>query len=219
MSPMEANVDPLLTGSRLGADHPENGVLIPCLFTAFNSNLYAEDQNPGPMCKSDESEIHRLLGHFFSNVVIAQHTVKRIDAVYLAHALEERERLRTAKETPMSLRADLEDLCSEGYSAVRYILDGTSVTSYAERGKRSKKRGGKDLNAVARDLGRFLGLGFPLSGAREQLSGTVTLDGRSFELEVTPMRGQEDRDALEVFILFRDIKLPPGPGQTVEWAL
>lgn len=33
MSPMEANVDPLLTGSRLGADHPENGVLIPCLFT------------------------------------------------------------------------------------------------------------------------------------------------------------------------------------------
>ncbi len=33
MSPMEANVDPLLTGSRLGADHPENGVLIPRLFT------------------------------------------------------------------------------------------------------------------------------------------------------------------------------------------
>ncbi len=29
MSPMEATVDPLLPGSRLDADHPENGVLIP----------------------------------------------------------------------------------------------------------------------------------------------------------------------------------------------
>src|SRR5580658_6076370 len=32
--PMEATVDPLPPGSRLDADHPENGVLIPCLFTA-----------------------------------------------------------------------------------------------------------------------------------------------------------------------------------------
>ena len=34
MSPMEATVDPLSPGSRLDADHPENGVLIPCLSTA-----------------------------------------------------------------------------------------------------------------------------------------------------------------------------------------
>src|SRR5713101_8206676 len=33
MSPMEATVDPPSPGSRLDADHPENGVLIPCLFT------------------------------------------------------------------------------------------------------------------------------------------------------------------------------------------
>ena len=30
---MEAIVNPELPGSRLDADHPENGVLIPCLFT------------------------------------------------------------------------------------------------------------------------------------------------------------------------------------------
>ena len=33
MSPMEATVDPPSRGSRLDADHPENGVLIPCRFT------------------------------------------------------------------------------------------------------------------------------------------------------------------------------------------
>jgi hypothetical protein len=33
MSVMEATVDPLSPGSRLDADHPENGVLIPCRFT------------------------------------------------------------------------------------------------------------------------------------------------------------------------------------------
>src|SRR6266568_8378578 len=33
MSPMEATVDPSSRGSRLDADHPENGVLIPCVFT------------------------------------------------------------------------------------------------------------------------------------------------------------------------------------------
>jgi hypothetical protein len=31
---MEATVDPLSPGSRLDADHPENGVLIPRRFTA-----------------------------------------------------------------------------------------------------------------------------------------------------------------------------------------
>ena len=30
---MEASVDPQPPGSRLDADHPENGVLIPCRFT------------------------------------------------------------------------------------------------------------------------------------------------------------------------------------------
>ena len=30
---MEASVDPQPPGSRLDADHPENGVLIPCVFT------------------------------------------------------------------------------------------------------------------------------------------------------------------------------------------
>ena len=33
MSLMEANVKPPFRGSRLDADHPENGVLIPCRFT------------------------------------------------------------------------------------------------------------------------------------------------------------------------------------------
>jgi hypothetical protein len=33
MSLMEAIVDPLTKGSRLDADHPENGVLIPCRIT------------------------------------------------------------------------------------------------------------------------------------------------------------------------------------------
>ena len=33
MSAMEATVDPLSPGSRLDADHPENGVLIPRRFT------------------------------------------------------------------------------------------------------------------------------------------------------------------------------------------
>src|SRR5438132_14052142 len=33
MSPMEATVEPPFRGSRLDADHPENGVLIPCRFT------------------------------------------------------------------------------------------------------------------------------------------------------------------------------------------
>ena len=30
---METNVDPMLPGSRLNADHPKNGVLIPRLIT------------------------------------------------------------------------------------------------------------------------------------------------------------------------------------------
>jgi hypothetical protein len=34
VSPTEATVDPPSRGSRLDADHPENGVLIPCRFTA-----------------------------------------------------------------------------------------------------------------------------------------------------------------------------------------
>ena len=33
MSLMEANVNPLLRGSRLNADHPKYGVLIPCRLT------------------------------------------------------------------------------------------------------------------------------------------------------------------------------------------
>src|SRR6516164_10813364 len=37
MFPMEATVDPSSPGSRLDADHPENGVLIPCLFTVCST--------------------------------------------------------------------------------------------------------------------------------------------------------------------------------------
>jgi hypothetical protein len=36
MSPTEATVDPPSPGSRLDADHPENGVLIPCRFGTVN---------------------------------------------------------------------------------------------------------------------------------------------------------------------------------------
>ncbi len=35
MSSMAASVDPKLRGSRLDADHPLNGVLIPCRFTVL----------------------------------------------------------------------------------------------------------------------------------------------------------------------------------------
>src|SRR5215469_12354997 len=37
MSPMEAIVNPPSQGSRLDADHPQNGVLIPCRFTVVLS--------------------------------------------------------------------------------------------------------------------------------------------------------------------------------------
>jgi hypothetical protein len=40
VSPTEATVDPPSRGSRLDADHPENGVLIPCRFT-FCKTQYA----------------------------------------------------------------------------------------------------------------------------------------------------------------------------------
>src|SRR3954471_12217438 len=39
MSAIEANVDPSFPGSRLDADHPENGVLIPRRITAQNDRL------------------------------------------------------------------------------------------------------------------------------------------------------------------------------------
>src|SRR4051812_48566241 len=39
MSPMEATVDPPSPGSRLDADHPDNGVLIPCLFTPWTATM------------------------------------------------------------------------------------------------------------------------------------------------------------------------------------
>jgi hypothetical protein len=38
MSPMEAIVDPPFPGSRSDADHPQNGVLIPCPFTARSAS-------------------------------------------------------------------------------------------------------------------------------------------------------------------------------------
>ena len=39
MSPMGATVDPSSPGSRLDADHPENGVLIPCLITVSGHSV------------------------------------------------------------------------------------------------------------------------------------------------------------------------------------
>src|SRR4051812_20199016 len=45
MSAMEATVDPPSPGSRLNADHPENGVLIPCRFTA--GHLLCHQAGPG----------------------------------------------------------------------------------------------------------------------------------------------------------------------------
>src|SRR5437868_7255293 len=57
MSPTEATVDPPSRGSRLDADHPENGVLIPCLFTA--------DPSPGLLV------LRRLEGGITGNLLIA----------------------------------------------------------------------------------------------------------------------------------------------------
>src|SRR5436853_6954038 len=41
-SPTEATVDPPSRGSRLDADHPENGVLIPCRFTPHRGAVRRE---------------------------------------------------------------------------------------------------------------------------------------------------------------------------------
>jgi hypothetical protein len=43
MSVMEATVDPLSPGSRLDADHPENGVLIPRRFTLNKPSISPAD--------------------------------------------------------------------------------------------------------------------------------------------------------------------------------
>src|SRR6202008_3686558 len=52
VSPTEATVDPPSRGSRLDADHPENGVLIPCRFTSTamvnHYYIYAVDRDFGP---------------------------------------------------------------------------------------------------------------------------------------------------------------------------
>ena len=48
MSPTEATVDPLSRGSRLDADHPENGVLIPCRFTAMERPATSGQVGEGP---------------------------------------------------------------------------------------------------------------------------------------------------------------------------
>jgi hypothetical protein len=47
---MEATVDPSSPGSRLDADHPENGVLISCLFTDAATGFYyvANEYIPDP---------------------------------------------------------------------------------------------------------------------------------------------------------------------------
>jgi uncharacterized protein Yka (UPF0111/DUF47 family) len=47
MSPKEATVDPPSRGSRLDADHPENGVLIPCRFTTIG----VEATRIGALCE------------------------------------------------------------------------------------------------------------------------------------------------------------------------
>src|SRR3954465_11419943 len=49
VSPTEATVDPPSRGSRLDADHPENGVLIPRRFTS------------NPLCSSEESAVNEIV--------------------------------------------------------------------------------------------------------------------------------------------------------------
>src|SRR6516165_11004290 len=48
MSPMEATVDSSSPGSRLDADHPENGVFIPCLFTLLSRGRVRARIGNGP---------------------------------------------------------------------------------------------------------------------------------------------------------------------------
>jgi hypothetical protein len=58
-SPTEATVNPPSRGSRLDADHPENGVLIPCRFTA---RAKAEGKYKGrkPTARARAAEIAML---------------------------------------------------------------------------------------------------------------------------------------------------------------
>lgn len=120
----------------------------------------------------------------------------------------------------MSLRADLEGLRAGGYTSVDYVLDGNAVESFAHTEDGRVLRGATGLTAVASDLGRLLGTGFPVNGALEHLSGRVVLDRHVFELEVTPGRGRVALDAVEVCIHLREGRaLPPGLGRAVEWVI
>jgi hypothetical protein len=56
---MEATVDPLSPGSRLDADHPENGVLIPCRFTRLHKEGLAT-VSLGVVQLHDMAGLHRL---------------------------------------------------------------------------------------------------------------------------------------------------------------
>src|SRR5437868_5633917 len=59
VSPTEATVDPPSRGSRLDADHPENGVLIPCRFTLEELEASAtEDEVAAGPAETDPTTVH-----------------------------------------------------------------------------------------------------------------------------------------------------------------
>lgn len=62
MSSMAASVDPKLRGSRLDADHPLNGVLIPCLFTTMSrrSDIRSATTLVTPLCSDQGGGDHTL---------------------------------------------------------------------------------------------------------------------------------------------------------------
>src|SRR5690348_14905584 len=57
VSPTEATVDPPSRGSRLDADHPENGVLIPRRFTARRGTASSAPGIPQIVCQKNNETI------------------------------------------------------------------------------------------------------------------------------------------------------------------
>ena len=85
---MEATVDPSSPGSRLDADHPENGVLIPCVFTVdFLWRYSTRDgfyQPPGVLLVPSSANTDRFLGEQYNLHAEWQATAHiNVNAVYV----------------------------------------------------------------------------------------------------------------------------------------
>ncbi len=82
MFPMEATVDPPSPGSRLDADHPENGVLIPCRFTLSQRRVVevGHDFDPFPALGAQRFGFN---GELLHGEPVEQHRVGQVAFVFL----------------------------------------------------------------------------------------------------------------------------------------